>query len=157
MTEIDTAQIRKGFDGYFSAMRDLKEAYRRSDWQVLGYESWEAYCAGEFSGLGLDRIAVVTGLPPSRRKEADTRSVYFIRALQGGLIKIGVAANVTSRLAEIQRMCPIPLTIVATIAGLGQMGETALHHRFAAARRHGEWFEPVADLLAYIDQIGVRP
>jgi hypothetical protein len=118
----------------------IGEAYRRGDWQTLGYPSWDDYLRGE-------RLSRKFDAPRKPAAEHDTRSVYFIQAVNGGLIKIGVATDPAARLAEIQRMCPIPLRILAVRPGVGQPGEAALHRRFAAARRHGEWFEPTAELL----------
>lgn len=116
------------------------EAFQRQDWRVLGYPSWAAYLRGEM-------LARQYGAPRRPKAKQDTRSVYFIQAVSGGLIKIGVAADPVARLAEIQRMCPVPLRILSVLPGVGQPGEAALHRRFAAARRHGEWFEPTAELL----------
>ena len=132
----------------------LREAYRRQDWITLGYGSWEQYLVGEFGddGLIFGHAAV-----PDATPSADTRSVYFIRPVGGGLIKIGVAGDVHVRCASIQLMCPVVLEIVAIIPGLGQQFEAGLHKRFAHARRHGEWFEPVPELLTYIAENGVRP
>lgn len=116
------------------------EAFQRQDWKVLGYPSWSAYLAGEM-------LARQYGAPRRAKLDQDTRSVYFIQAVSGGLIKIGVATDPVARLAEIQRMCPIPLRVLAVLPKVGQPGEAALHRRFAGARRHGEWFEPTPELL----------
>lgn len=115
-------------------MRLIGEANRQQDWKTLRYSSRDGYVRGE----GLQRQLAPA---PRPRAEIDTRSVYFIQGYGGGLVKIGVAADPEARLAEIQRMCPIPLRILATLQGAGQSTETALHRRFAAHRRHGEWFE----------------
>lgn len=122
----------------------LAEANRLQDWKTLGYLSWENY---------IQREALMRHFPPRRKPkgQVDTRSVYFIQAVSGGLVKIGVATNPEDRLAQIQHMSPVPLRIIATLPGAGQQGEAALHQRFAGARRHGEWFEPVAELVALIE------
>jgi hypothetical protein len=125
----------------------LKQAHRGGAWATLGYETFEEYCLTEFGPRGLrlaERHRVVAAVKGS---SADTRSVYFIQAATGGLVKIGVAGDPVARLAEIQRMCPIPLRILGTLPGVGQAGESALHRRFAAERRHGEWFELTAEQL----------
>jgi hypothetical protein len=85
---------------------------------------------------------------PSPR--VDTRCVYFIQPVGGGLIKIGVAGWPKLRLAAIQHMSPVPLRLLGEIPGVGQAEETRLHARFADIREHGEWFRPAAELLAYI-------
>lgn len=76
--------------------------------------------------------------PPKR----DTRSVYFLQAEHGGPIKIGVAHDPRARMADIQRMCPEKLILLATYPGVGAAGEALLHRGCAHWRLHGEWFEP---------------
>lgn len=139
----------------------LREAYRKRDWVALGYDSWESYVAHEFSAerLGID-VDAHAGLSRMLSSEVitgrvtDDRSVYFIQADNGGLIKIGVAKDVTARLYQIQLMCPVRLVVLATVPGGGAALEAELHQRFADARRHGEWFEPTQDLLAFIAEAG---
>ena len=86
------------------------------------------------------------------RNEAD-RGVYFVQAGAAGPIKIGVSADITARLKELQTASPYPLRLLATLDGATQKTETQLHQHFASARRHGEWFEPVPELLALINGI----
>lgn len=88
-----------------------------------------------------------------RRRDVDTRTVYFIQAAsRSGPIKIGVAVSPADRLAKIQRMSPVLLDIIAEIRGGGQPEEARLHARFASHRLHGEWFSPAPELLAYIEE-----
>lgn len=79
--------------------------------------------------------------------------VYFIQSLEGGLIKIGKAQNLKKRFANIQSMSPVPLKILAVVAGYHE-AEIKLHQRFAHLRSHGEWFHPNKELLDYIRQHG---
>lgn len=87
---------------------------------------------------------------------ADRRSVYFIRAAASGLIKIGVAGSPASRLKALQTASPVDLTLIATIPGVGQADESRLHELFAEERVRGEWFQPSARLLAYVEENGVK-
>ncbi|MGP4001523.1 GIY-YIG nuclease family protein [Streptomyces sp. 8N706] len=66
--------------------------------------------------------------------------VYVIGSPDSPLVKIGRTGKITQRLAELQRMSPVPLDVLCTIPG-GAALEAALHRRFAPQRRHGEWFE----------------
>jgi hypothetical protein len=88
--------------------------------------------------------------PDGDKPAPKPRTVYFIQPVGGGLIKIGIASNVASRLSGLQTGSPVELHVIAVIRGVEQSTEAELHLRFAAARRHGEWFEPTPELLAYI-------
>jgi len=74
-------------------------------------------------------------------------AVYFARAGLDGLVKIGFAVSVQRRLAHLSSGCPFPLTLLRECEGSRQT-EAWLHRHFADARRHGEWFEYRADMLA---------
>lgn len=79
-------------------------------------------------------------------------SVYFVKPIgMSGPIKIGFAADFEVRFQSLQTGSPIPLEALRVIEGT-QQTELALHRKFAAHRLHGEWFEPCAELLAFIDQ-----
>jgi hypothetical protein len=78
--------------------------------------------------------------------------VYFVQAEGGGFIKIGHAVNLAQRLATMQLGCPLRLQILVNVPG-GVRREKELHVRFKAYRRHGEWFEPADELLAFIEEM----
>lgn len=84
---------------------------------------------------------------PRREK----RWVYFVEAEGLGLIKIGLANCVRSRLACIAKICPVPLRLLTKVPTdkRGSL-EKELHVRFAQHRAHGEWFRAEPDLRAYI-------
>lgn len=86
--------------------------------------------------------------------------VYFVQAADGGLIKIGIANDLRSRLKSLQAQCPVPLRCLAALPGYREL-EIELHDRFSAHRRHGEWFEPAPELLELIDGLtegrGIEP
>lgn len=81
--------------------------------------------------------------------------IYFIQPVSGGLIKIGFAIDPQKRLAEIQRMSPATLQILATIEG-DRKREAELHQRFAGLRIYGEWFRAEKRLLDFIGPIPER-
>lgn len=76
-------------------------------------------------------------------------TIYFIQRGEGGPIKIGITASLTSRLRSLQTSSPTRLTVLATMPGTVE-DEAGLHERFAAVRLSGEWFEPAEVLLAFI-------
>lgn len=77
--------------------------------------------------------------------------IYFLRAGQHGLIKIGVSVDVAVRIAALQTGSEQTLRLLGTLAG-GPEVERAIHRRFAGSRVQGEWFWPSPDLLAFIDE-----
>jgi len=79
----------------------------------------------------------------------DTRLVYFIRGANGK-IKIGIAQDIVRRMAELQTGSASKLELMAIAEG-GRKYEKKLHMKFSSARIHGEWFEPVPELLKTID------
>lgn len=78
--------------------------------------------------------------------------VYFIQCQTTMLIKIGFAGDPMSRLSNLQCGSPTKLRIVAQVRK-PQIYEKELHEKFAAHRRHGEWFFPGMELLEFIEAI----
>jgi len=130
---------------------NLRAAYCRGDWKVLGYPTWDAYAVAEFGAEWLDVAQAA-----ARVASPDKRSVYFVQALDGGPIKIGVAANPTTRLVGLQTGSPVSLRLLATVDAGGARLEHQLHAHFAASRSHGEWFRPTPELLTYIEDVTLR-
>lgn len=75
--------------------------------------------------------------------------VYFMQAVHGGPIKIGMSEAPERRLADLQVGSPYKLRIIGVAAG-GQPREAVLHKRLAAFRLHGEWFSDAPEVLAAI-------
>lgn len=75
--------------------------------------------------------------------------VYFIQYGAGGPIKIGVAGNISRRVAALQTGSPEPLVVLATMPG-GKSEEARLHHLLRQDRHRGEWFAPTARVLGAV-------
>lgn len=137
-----SAQIRAalGANDWDRALPLIAASYRDQDWRALGQRSWLRYCAVH---LGL-------GGPRKNAANLGPRSVYFVQPVDGGPIKIGIAANVASRLSGLQTGSPVELRVLGIIPGVRPSREAELHERFASTRKHGEWFEPTPELMAYI-------
>lgn len=99
---------------------------------------------------GLRRAAPLLAIEFRQQQRRRVSSVYFIQPIGGGPIKIGVGEDVGRRIADIQRMSPFPLRLLAVVPDAGFSLEHSLHHEFAASRLHGEWFEPTPGLMARI-------
>jgi hypothetical protein len=80
--------------------------------------------------------------------------IYFIQGHVTGLIKIGYASNIESRLSMLQCGSPDVLLLIGCERA-PRSREWELHQLFAYARAHGEWFKPTNGLLAYIND-GLR-
>jgi hypothetical protein len=85
-------------------------------------------------------------------KEPEKREmVYAIGQANGGLVKIGRSNDVSYRLANIQRMSPVPLVVLWQRPGYAEL-ETRLHRAFANRRTYGEWFDfSGVDLIAALE------
>lgn len=81
---------------------------------------------------------------------------YFVLAETTRLIKIGKARNVQARLKALKSVSPDVLTLLAVVDG-SVYPEDELHRRFDANRKHGEWFVPTPELLAFISKQGTTP
>lgn len=65
--------------------------------------------------------------------------VYVLGTPGSNTVKIGRTTNLAKRVADIQRMSPVPLTALWATPGGSEL-EAQLHRRFAELRSHGEWF-----------------
>lgn len=95
---------------------------------------------------GLDSVPLLDRPPPGRL-------VYFVRAMQGGPVKIGVTGNLAQRLNRLEYGEGRPVRALATVPG-GVVLERFLHVRYAELRRRGEWFELDDDLRSLIAAAG---
>lgn len=86
-------------------------------------------------------------VPPANIKR---QHVYFMQIGNNGPIKIGIAENIASRLADLETGCPWPLKVIAHIPNGGMAVERKLHRRFSSFRMSGEWFSPSPELLSFI-------
>lgn len=77
--------------------------------------------------------------------------VYFIRSKRSGRIKIGYSKNVLQRAMSVRSMACSNVTILGTMEG-DRITEKSLHLWFDWLNITGEWFEPHAELLAYIEK-----
>jgi hypothetical protein len=94
--------------------------------------------------------------PPKRASAAYT--VYFVKAVTIGLVKIGKADCVRSRFRVLRTTSPDTLMLLGCIVSDdGTALERDLHRQFAAHRSHGEWFKPSDELLAYISAHASTP
>lgn len=65
--------------------------------------------------------------------------VYVLSSRKTGLTKIGYSSNIPQRIKALGNAGPDNLTLECLIPG-GSETESMLHRKFAAKRKHGEWF-----------------
>lgn len=80
------------------------------------------------------------------------RFVYFIRAENLRMVKIGAAVEPQDRLVTLRCGSPDQLTLVGVIRTEANAYdlEASLHRRFEAHWSHGEWFRLAPDLEAFM-------
>ena len=76
--------------------------------------------------------------------------VYFIQCGDNGPIKIGTSVNPDRRLFEYRIGCPYPLKFIGVMNGNRHL-EKRLHKMFAEFNIQREWFEPVPELIKFIE------
>lgn len=78
-----------------------------------------------------------------------TGYVYLIEAVGFHLVKIGYTTNVAARLQQLSTGTPAPLRVLKQIECVnpGPL-ERDMHRRYAAFKRHNEWFALPFDVLA---------
>jgi hypothetical protein len=86
--------------------------------------------------------------------------VYVLGTPGSNTVKIGRTTNLAKRLGDIQRMSPVPLSVLWQCPGASEL-ETRLHRHFAHLRSHGEWFtfdstDPVPLIQAAAQQLATR-
>lgn len=77
-------------------------------------------------------------------------AVYFIRAVDGGPIKIGKALDVVTRLVQHRNDTGKDLVALGVMDGYTEL-EKELHGRFSRYRiKRSEWFEPAQPIFDFI-------
>lgn len=78
--------------------------------------------------------------------------IYFMRVDGLEPIKIGHAADINKRLANLQTGVPNKVSLLAKFAGF-KHSELILHTMFEEHRVRGEWFNPAPEVMNMIDGI----
>jgi hypothetical protein len=73
--------------------------------------------------------------------------IYLIQSGGTGPVKIGLTTNPAKRVAQLQTGNPMPLKLVAQIAG-DRSVEGHLHRAFGRFHLTGEWFNPAPEIFA---------
>ena len=104
------------------------------------------------TGTGGERREGAAGAPPTispaiRSTPVPVGCIYVVEAEGLGLVKIGMAVDVAARMRSLQNMSPARLIVLAAFyAECATVAECALHQRFRADRRHGEWFAATPEI-----------
>lgn len=87
----------------------------------------------------------ILGNKTAVERKTESTSTYIVRHPVTRLIKIGRTNDVPGRLKALQTGAG---AILATLAVIPGDVESNLHKKFAALRRHGEWFEDVGGAIS---------
>jgi len=131
--------------------------HRLSRMRVLGQpgtpefeESYRFACDGHKTQSGR-RLAASMSERISRGELRPTH-VYFVEAVDSGLIKIGSAMNVEERLQKLQTGSSSALRLRKVVPDTsGFFLERLFHRRWADCRIRGEWFKPDDDMVRFIE------
>ncbi len=83
------------------------------------------------------------------RSDGVKTDIYFIRAEEPGLVKVGKSSNVEGRLKGMAPGCPFALELVGVLRNVLSRQEFLIHRKFAHLRQRGEWFLDTAELRYY--------
>lgn len=100
------------------------------------------------------RSRIVRTVTREKRAKNPEGVVYFLQNSLG--IKIGFTTDLESRIRRLQTGCPEDLEQLGTIPGT-YATEAEIKARFAHLNIQREWFEPRAELLAYIREVTGQP
>lgn len=78
----------------------------------------------------------------------DPSAIYFVMGDMSGLVKIGVARDLPSRLSQMRTGSGEPLSLLSWCPGTREY-EKYLHKKFRSIRLRGEWHWPHEGLLRY--------
>lgn len=76
--------------------------------------------------------------------------IYFVRPGNSRFVKIGWTGDYSARLNALRTNNPEPINLLRAIEGT-MADEKSLHTMFARHRVHGEWYELVPRILAFIE------
>lgn len=149
-----------GFVVLFKEASDLLGTLRISSQEAAAMAGWQGgadafYSACLKTGILFPASDPVPTTPtpapttPPKALPPPSSWVYFIQSGDGGPIKIGWSEEPEKRIASLQTAHPEKLRLLAVTPGDAST-EAGLHAEFSAARKTGEWFEPVPELLAHI-------
>lgn len=152
-----------GFAFLIREAADISPGIQFTPQEISALASWNGpadtlQAAAIKVGLFHQRSPPAMQPPQTRDPEPRVRPtswVYFIRAGDDGPIKIGYSKAPDQRLSSLQTGHPSRLRLLATEPG-DAVKEAALHQRFAATRKEGEWFEATPELLGYIATLSAQ-
>jgi hypothetical protein len=111
-------------------------------------EKWRNETKTKLEFVG--RLKVVKQIPILPRSLDGWCYLYIVAGAR--CVKIGRTMNPHVRLGELQTGHDEKLTLLVAVPVHASL-ETAVHQRFAAARRHGEWFELTDEVRAFVQHI----
>lgn len=125
---------------------------------IRGTEGYILQMAPSSDDPSLPRGSPQSSTQLSTRRRRPSEVVYFIRADESGLIKIGRARDVRKRFSALQTGSAERLTLLGVIRDRdAEWLERWLHSEFAHARVRGEWFSMCSGLQHVITEHALTP
>ncbi|HGX5380645.1 TPA: GIY-YIG nuclease family protein [Escherichia coli] len=97
-------------------------------------------------------MATMRRVMEDQRKEPP--QVYVLSSKKTGLTKIGYSSNIPQRIKSLGNSGPDCLKLECLIPG-GRETENMLHRKFAAKRKHGEWFALSKDDIEGLKSVAI--
>lgn len=96
-------RIRAGITNYLETLAEVAIAYQQRDWTALGYESWDAYVAGEFGEqrLRLDRESRQQAVEALRLAGLSTRAIASAVGVAQETVRRDLATDSNGSVAEV--------------------------------------------------------
>tara|TARA_R110002096_G_scaffold392788_1_gene587786 strand:+ start:406 stop:1029 length:624 start_codon:yes stop_codon:yes gene_type:complete len=102
------------------------------------------------------RIIDIASRPVDSLTYTDAGYLYAIQQGHAGPVKFGISMHPADRLKRLQVGNPYRLRLLVSVPG-GRDRERAVHAALSGYRASGEWFHPVADVLAVVETMKQEP
>lgn len=125
-----------GIDSENLSPSELSDKYDVSS-GTIGNALWQAK---QFTNVN-SKIEHTFRELPDKPDGRGKRFVYLVKESFYGLVKIGIAKNLSSRLASMQAGCPQELTVLGYFeTKSARYVEKTLHRKFSSKRYRSEWY-----------------
>lgn len=141
---VEARVYRRRWRWYIAVGEQPERVLHKTEDASLAQALWAAECH-------IDRFHFSDGT----RRPCPEGYVYFLQSVLGGPIKVGYAADLRSRISNIQVGHPEELEVIGVVRGTPEL-EEALHKELAWCHVRGEWFASSEALRLAIEDLEGR-